>query len=276
MDLTKIKSAILNQLTDTNSLYSLKLQNHIYGCFIIMEDLAQGGVTLSDTILSTTKYKFDLVKHFHMIGIRFGFIMDTQLLLDKFNSDYQDTWIEIFKHVYLTKDLVLVDKMEDCIIELVETTFVRPQDDAFFLHALETGSLPQEWIEKVLNLIRPMGILNAHWPPAAEPSEGICRVGAKPHTLPVSNDQRSNIDENKPVITNTSSTAITAVHAVIDSYLTNMPTEKADSDEEVTVSAITKALVEKPVIRTRRRLTTTRRTHVKTDTKKKTRRHTAK
>ena len=238
MDLTKIKSAILNQLTDTNSLYSLKLQNHIYGCFIIMEDLAHVGITLSDMVLSTTKYKFDLVKQFHMIGMRFGFFMDTQLLLDKFNSDYQDAWIDIFKHVYLTKDLELVDKIEDCIIEFVETTFVRPQDDAFFLHALETGSLPQEWIEKVLNLI--------------------------------------NIDENKPVITNTSSTGITAIHAVIDSYLTNMPTEKADSDEEVTISAITKALVEKPVIRTRRRLTTTRRTHVKTDTKKKTRRHTAK
>ena len=37
---------------------------------------------------------------------------------------------------------------------------------------------------------RPMGILNAHWPPAAEPFEDI-NCGALPHKLPVSNDQRS-------------------------------------------------------------------------------------
>ena len=38
--------------------------------------------------------------------------------------------------------------------------------------------------------LRPMGILNAHWPPAAEPVEGT-NCGALPHKLPVSNDQRS-------------------------------------------------------------------------------------
>ena len=37
---------------------------------------------------------------------------------------------------------------------------------------------------------RPMGILNTHWPPPAEPVEGT-NCGAKPHKLPVSNDQRS-------------------------------------------------------------------------------------
>ena len=35
-----------------------------------------------------------------------------------------------------------------------------------------------------------MGILNTHWPPAAEPFEGT-NCGALPHKLPVSNDQRS-------------------------------------------------------------------------------------
>lgn len=249
MDLTKIKSAILNQLTDTNSLYSLKLQNHLYGCFIIMEDLAQERVTLSDMVLSTPKYKFDLDKQFHMIGIRYGFIMDTQLALDKFSPEYHDVWIDFFKRVYSTKDLTEVDRIEDCIIELIQGVFVKAQDDAFFINALETGSLPQEWIEKVLGLIN-----------------GTANAAAT---------------TNAATTTTTNAAETTTV---IDSYTTNMPVtdssittnttiekaniEKASSDEEVHTNAITKAIVEKP-IRSRRHLAITRRANGKSDSKKK-------
>jgi len=153
MDLTKIKSAILNQLTNTNGLYSLKLQNHIYGCFIIMEDLAQGGVNLSGTILSTPKYSFDLDKQFSTIGVRYGFAMDTHLVLDTFSSEYHNTWIQYFKDIYSAKDIKDVDNIEDCLIEVVQGC-VKP-DETFFITALETGSLPQEWIEKVINLLHP-------------------------------------------------------------------------------------------------------------------------
>jgi hypothetical protein len=153
MDLTKIKSAVLNQLTNTNGLYSLKLQNHIYGCFIIMEDLAQGGVNLSGTILSTPKYSFDLDKQFSTIGVRYGFALDTHLVLETFNTEYYTTWIQYFKDIYSAKDIKDVDNIEDCIIEVVQT-YVKP-DEAFFVTALETGSLPQEWIEKVINLLYP-------------------------------------------------------------------------------------------------------------------------
>lgn len=263
MDLTKIKSAILNQLSDTNSLYSLKLQNHIYGCFIIMEDLAQERITLSDMVLSTPKYKFDLDKQFHMIGIRYGFVMDTHIALDGFTQEYHDLWLEFFKHVYLTKDLTEVDRIEDCIIELVQTIF--KNDEAFFIHALETGSLPQEWIEKVLGLIN--GAANA----------------------------AANVAANTNVNTSTTENALTTEsnNHVIDSYTANMPIdstinptkktleinqEKTGSDEEVKNNAITKAHVEKPIIRVRQNhLSKTRRANIKTDTKKKnlskTRRH---
>jgi hypothetical protein len=253
MDLNKIKSAILNQLTNTNGLYSLKLQNHIYGCFIIMEDLAEDTVTLSDMVLSTTKYRFDLDKQFNMIGIRFGFVMDTHLLLDRFSPEYHDLWIELFKHVYSTKDLTEIDKIEDSIIEIVQGVF-KYDNDAFFIHALETGSLPQEWIEKVLGLIN-----------IAATNQGATNQGA------------TNQDATNPVVQDSNVMNST----VIDSYLMNMPIkctppktpdtalEKTDSDEEVQTNAITKALIEKPAIRVSRRLTTTRRARVKTDTKKK-------
>jgi len=153
MDLTKIKSAVLNQLTNINGLYSLKLQNHIYGCFIIMEDLAQGGVNLTDTILSTPKYSFDLDKQFSTIGVRYGFAMDTQLLLDTFSPEYHNTWIQYFKDIYLVKDIKDVDNIEDCLIEVVQGCV--KSDEAFFVTACGCSNLPQEWIEKVLNLITP-------------------------------------------------------------------------------------------------------------------------
>jgi hypothetical protein len=153
MDLTKIKSAVLNQLTDASGLYSLKLQNHIYGCFIVLEDIGQGHLDVSGTLISTPKYVFDFDKQFGEIGLRYGFVMDTKLKLDTISTNYKDTWLEIFKDISLIKDMSEIDRIEDSLIEIVQSN-VKSQD-AFFISALETGSLPQEWIEKVLNLLSP-------------------------------------------------------------------------------------------------------------------------
>ena len=153
MDLTRIKSAVLNQLTDTNGLYSLKLQNHIYGCFIVMEDIAQRAVDVSGTMISTPKFIFDCDKQFSDIGLRYGFAMDTKLALDTFSPEYKETWLQYFKDIDIAQDIAEVDKIEDSLIEVVQSTI--KGDDAFFVNALNTGTLPQEWIEKVLGLLNP-------------------------------------------------------------------------------------------------------------------------
>ncbi len=153
MDLAKIKSAVLNQLSNTNGLYSLKLQNHIYGCFIIMEDIAQHTIDVSGTVMSMPKFTFDCDKQFNEIGLRYGFAMDTNLSLDIFTPEYKETWLQYFKDIDLAQDIDEVDKIEDCLIELIQS-IVKP-DESFFISALETGTLPQEWIEKVFNLISP-------------------------------------------------------------------------------------------------------------------------
>ena len=153
MDLARIKSAVLNQLINTNGLYSLKIQNHIYGCFLMMEDIAQRVVTVSDTILSTPKFSFDFDKQFGEIGIRYGFAMDTKLILDDFQPEYKASWIQYFKDIDLAQDIAEVDKIEDAIIQIIQEQ-VKPED-AFFINATETGSLSQEWIDKVLSLLNP-------------------------------------------------------------------------------------------------------------------------
>jgi hypothetical protein len=153
MDLSKIKSAVLNQLTNTNGLYSLKIQNHIYGCFIIMEDIAQGIFDLSGTLISTPKYSFDFDKQFSDIGLRYGFAMDSKLTLDTFNPEYKETWLQYFKDIDIIRNIDESDRIEDAIIETVQA--IVKSEEAFFIHALDKGSLPQEWIEKVFALINP-------------------------------------------------------------------------------------------------------------------------
>jgi hypothetical protein len=153
MDLARIKSAVLNQLTNTNGLYSLKIQNHIYGCFLMMEDIAQRVINVSGTVLSTPKFSFDFDKQFGEIGIRYGFAMDTKLILDSFQPEYKAAWIQYFKDIDLAQDIAEVDKIEDSLIQIIQEN-VKP-DDAFFVNATETGSLSQEWIDKVLSLLNP-------------------------------------------------------------------------------------------------------------------------
>jgi len=153
MDLARIKSAVLNQLIGTNGLYSLKIQNHIYGCFLLMEDIAQKIITLSGTVISTPKFSFDFDRQFGEIGIRYGFAMDTKLILDTFQPEYKETWLQYFKDIDLSQDIAEVDKIEDIIIQIIQEQ-IKPED-AFFINATETGSLSQEWIDKVLSLLNP-------------------------------------------------------------------------------------------------------------------------
>lgn len=158
MDLTIIKSTVLNQLLDAvaDGLYSLKIQNHIYGCFIVMEDIAQNNIDVSGTLLVNPNYTFDFDTQFSEIGLRYGFALDSKLSLDIFNTEYKNTWLELFKDIDIARDINDVDKIEDCLIEVIQTNI--KLEDAFFLNALETGSLGHEWVNKVFAYLNPLPI----------------------------------------------------------------------------------------------------------------------
>lgn len=157
MDISKIKEDILSQINGTSGLYSLKIQNHIYGCFLIMEDIAQQITSLNELNLvysddiTPNKKEFHLEKRFSEIGLQYGFIMDKKLELDSFNAEYKAIWLDCFKVADLTHDISLVDDIEDAIIHML--TDVIPEKDAFFINALDTGSLTDEWVGRVLKLL---------------------------------------------------------------------------------------------------------------------------
>ncbi len=156
MDVNKINNVILNQLNCIDGLNSLKLQNHIYGCFLIMEDIAQEVISLSDlqiTYPNKSDTQFNLDECFGNIGLKYGFIMDERLCLDTFSPEYKNTWLECFKAIDLLHDISAVDTIEDNIIELLTNSI--PPRYAFFINALDTGSLNDDWVAKVLQLIEP-------------------------------------------------------------------------------------------------------------------------
>jgi hypothetical protein len=153
MDITHLKNAIQQQLTSASGLASLQLQNHIYGCFIIMEDIAQKTVELVDHQLVGPSYSFDIYEHFSEIGVRYGFVMDTKLILQSVSATYRDAWLQTFKDLSVLQDIEYVDSTEECLIDFIQQLI--PEENAYFIQALKTGSLPQAWVQKVLTLLLP-------------------------------------------------------------------------------------------------------------------------
>lgn len=175
MDINKIKEVILSQINGTSGLYSLQVQNHIYGCFIIMEDIAQKVVSLNEMTLiysgtADDKKEFHLEEKFSEIGLHYGFIMDNKLELESFNAEYKAMWLDCFKVADLTHDVSLVDEVEDVIIELLTSQLA--EKDAYFLNALETGCLSDEWVARVLQLLHPQE-------PIAQIVDAVCDRGEK-------------------------------------------------------------------------------------------------
>jgi len=150
MDLTPLKTAVQHELSNRTGVSSLIVQNHIYGCYLIMEDIANKVLEFSDGCLKNSSFTLDLTQNFSKIGIRYGFLMDTKLVLDSVQPAYQEEWIKIFEQLHARHDIEEVDQIEDMLNELIQKTV--PSEDSFFLHALESGRLPQEWMDKVLQL----------------------------------------------------------------------------------------------------------------------------
>lgn len=131
---------------------SIALQNHIYGCFILMEDIAQGAVTFDGTRIKNDQYVFLVDTLFEYIGVRYGFLFDTKLILESL-PEYKMMWVSIFKSLSDSKKIEDVDAIEEVVIAWVQKTIAA--EDSYFIHALETGVLSQVWLGKVLALLLP-------------------------------------------------------------------------------------------------------------------------
>jgi hypothetical protein len=114
----------------------------------LIEDIAEKKIVVENDECKGTNYTFHLDNQFSQIGIRYGFAMDTKLMVTTCLPEYKAAWLTIFKS---TLSLEQVDQIEDSVIESIRTCVV--PELSFFLHALDTGTLPQEWINKLLSLL---------------------------------------------------------------------------------------------------------------------------
>ena len=157
---------VREQLASLTGLASLQFQNHLYGCYFVMEDLAQGVLTLTGTRIKGLT-SWDLEREFGRIGLRYGFIMDTKLALPPC-PEYQAAWMALFRDLSAKKKVEEVDQVEDAINEIAVKTLL--SEHAFFLKALENGSLNQEWIAKALALLDPDSVEAPMEEPQEEPA----------------------------------------------------------------------------------------------------------
>jgi len=144
-------TTIRTHLTPVHGVSSLRLQNHLYGCYILLEDIVQKNVERVGTVITRQNVSFDVVKQFSEIGLRYGFAMDTQLLLAPCPADYQEAWIQVFTTLATLEE---VDALEQKVSEIIEQ--VVPKEDGFFANAAETGSLSPQWVDRALNLLLPV------------------------------------------------------------------------------------------------------------------------
>ena len=139
---------VRTHLSGVHGLPSLRLQNHLYGCYLLLEDIVQKNVTLSGTTVQRQHGTFDLNKQFAEIGLRYGFAMDTQLLLTPCPPDYQAAWVHVFTTLTSLEEVdVLEEKINEIIQELI------PDEEGFFVHTAETGTLPPQWVDRALSLL---------------------------------------------------------------------------------------------------------------------------
>lgn len=144
-------NAVRTHLSSVHGLPSLRLQNHIYGCYLLLEDIVQKSVSLTGTIVQRHHVSFDLNKQFSEIGLRYGFAIDTQLLLTPCLSDYQEAWVHIFTTLTSLEE---VDTLEQKVNEIIQE--VVPEEEGFFVNTAETGTLPPQWVDRALSLLLPV------------------------------------------------------------------------------------------------------------------------
>jgi hypothetical protein len=139
---------VRTHLSNVRGLPSLRLQNHLYGCYLLLEDIVQKNVTLSGTTVQRQHGTFDLNKQFAEIGLRYGFAMDTQLLLTPCPPDYQASWVHVFTTMTSLEE---VDALEEKVNEIIQELV--PEEEGFFVNTAETGTLPPQWVDRALSLL---------------------------------------------------------------------------------------------------------------------------
>jgi hypothetical protein len=103
-------------------------------------------------VISAADFSFDLDADFGEIGLRYGFVMDMNLMLTEYAPEYKAAWLAYFQMMNGATDMTSSDAVEDALIHVMDET-VR-EEDAYFSQAITTGVLPHIWMSKLLTILK--------------------------------------------------------------------------------------------------------------------------
>jgi hypothetical protein len=120
MDLSGINDLILKEYASKKGLL---FENHLYGCFALLEQRIDSSAVVLDC-------------SFDQIGVSHGFFKDKRTEFTG-SEAYQSLWLPLLSAEGRIEESY-VDSLEDCIFDVM-----RDVSSVFFAPALDTGELPE-------------------------------------------------------------------------------------------------------------------------------------
>jgi hypothetical protein len=128
MDLSGIRASLVNEYTASKGLL---FENHLYGCFTLLEQQIDSSATTLDC-------------SFSHIGVQYGFLKDPRALFTG-SEAYQSLWTPLLTSQQTD---AFVDKLEDSLFD-----YMRDISSAYFAPALDTGELPEPLLKEALTAL---------------------------------------------------------------------------------------------------------------------------
>jgi hypothetical protein len=155
MDSRALIASLQDAFRERKGVTSLILQNHLYGCFIVMEDLAQGILEITEGHLTGNALYLNLETQFGQMGVRYyGFTMDGKAVLEDCPVGYKEAWMGLFQEAAKGKDMSEVDRVEEEVLSALDSGV--DNAERYFMNALEyEGNLSPDWVERALYMLHP-------------------------------------------------------------------------------------------------------------------------
>ena len=164
---------VIRQGVKRPGIEGLAFQNHLYACFLLMEDLSQGLLESKDGVVTGNGLSLNLETQFGQIGVRYyGFVMDGQAVLRTWPAAYKEGWMRVWSSVAVAPKAAAgvaaggaaggaagvaaggaasADAIEDALLAVIQE-----EPDSWFMNAMEhQGSLSADRVEQALYLLHP-------------------------------------------------------------------------------------------------------------------------
>lgn len=146
---------IWQESESTQPVYSLKFQNHLYGCFSVLEYLGEGAFEVKDSsdgdvfvAKDSSGSVFNPFLQFRLVGSEFGFLPDPRAFFDSWSDSYRNAWIWAWKTFGSEKKLDEIDQLETALFAIVQDHGL-----SYFKDAIQAGQLSLESEKKALELL---------------------------------------------------------------------------------------------------------------------------